>query len=202
MVASYSGPLRDEPLAIELHNTVFADRGKPIDGLAEPGSAGAWLRALGDRLPPEGRGREPTPNELTELRRTVRDVLHASVEGRAPSRATLDALNRAAARAPRSPSARWRRDAPPLSDVNLHGASRADIVLGALAADAIDLITGPRRNDLRACGAPGCVLLFLKDHPRREWCSTACGNRARQARHYRRVRGRASDDETATPEGE
>ena len=34
--------------------------------------------------------------------------------------------------------------------------------------------------------APGCVLYFIKDHPRREWCSTACGNRARAARHYAR----------------
>jgi predicted RNA-binding Zn ribbon-like protein len=31
------------------------------------------------------------------------------------------------------------------------------------------------------------VLVFLKQHPRREWCSAACGNRARQAGHYRRT---------------
>ena len=49
---------------------------------------------------------------------------------------------------------------------------------------------------LRACHAPGCVLYFLKDHPRREWCSTACGNRARAARHYRRHRLDARADST------
>jgi predicted RNA-binding Zn ribbon-like protein len=76
-----------------------------------------------------------------------------------------------------------------VADVDLHGASRAQVVLAAFATDAIDLLTGPHRQDLRACGAPGCVLLFLKDHPRREWCSAACGNRARQARHYARTRG-------------
>jgi predicted RNA-binding Zn ribbon-like protein len=59
-----------------------------------------------------------------------------------------------------------------------------------LARDAIDLLTGTTAGDLRACGAPGCILLFVKDHPRREWCSNACGNRARQARHYERVRRR------------
>jgi predicted RNA-binding Zn ribbon-like protein len=42
------------------------------------------------------------------------------------------------------------------------------------------------REALRACHALGCVLLFLKDHPRREWWCNACGNRARQARHYAR----------------
>ena len=63
-----------------------------------------------------------------------------------------------------------------------------DVALAALAADAIELLTGPERENLRACGAPGCVLIFLKDHPRRTWCSAACGNRARQARHYERSR--------------
>jgi predicted RNA-binding Zn ribbon-like protein len=64
------------------------------------------------------------------------------------------------------------------------------VILAACAASAIELLTGPDRDALRACGAPGCALLFLKDHPRRAWCSTACGNRARQARHYARTRGR------------
>jgi predicted RNA-binding Zn ribbon-like protein len=73
----------------------------------------------------------------------------------------------------------------------LRYASRADIVVATLAADAIHLITGPLRGDLRACRAPGCVLMFLKGHPRREWCCNACGNRARQARHYDRTRRRS-----------
>ena len=34
---------------------------------------------------------------------------------------------------------------------------------------------------VRACYAPGCVLYFMKTHPRREWCSVACGNRVRAA---------------------
>jgi predicted RNA-binding Zn ribbon-like protein len=72
-------------------------------------------------------------------------------------------------------------------------AAEFDTALGAFAIDAIDLLSGPHRGDLRACGAPGCFLLFLKDHPRREWCCAACGNRARQARHYARTRGWAAD---------
>nr|WP_083986585.1 CGNR zinc finger domain-containing protein [Frankia sp. EI5c] len=40
----------------------------------------------------------------------------------------------------------------------------------------------------RSCAAPGCPLFFVKHHPRREWCSAACGNRARVARHYARQR--------------
>jgi predicted RNA-binding Zn ribbon-like protein len=54
--------------------------------------------------------------------------------------------------------------------------------------ETIELLTGDERPRLRACNAPGCVLYFVKDHPRRQWCSNACGNRARAARHYQRHR--------------
>ena len=190
--ATYEGPLRDEPIAIELHNTVYAAGGAILDGLANPASVEAWLEGLAQRLPDGGDRSErwPTAQELVALRDSVRVALHAVVAGAAQDAAALDVINRASAGAPRSPIAAWRPDADPVAATDYHGASRADVVIGALAADAIDLLTGPRRGDLRACGAPGCVLMFLKDHPRREWCSNACGNRARQARHYERVRRR------------
>ncbi|HEX5619660.1 MAG TPA: CGNR zinc finger domain-containing protein [Solirubrobacteraceae bacterium] len=182
----YRGPLRDEPLAIELHNTIYAADGGRHDGLAEPG----WLDALGDRLPAGGAGRGPTRAELAALRDAVRATLHAALEGTPHDPEVLAALNAACARAPQSPVAVWHRGQDPTAGVDHHGASRADIVLAALAADAIALVTGPDRTRLGACHAPGCVLMFVKSHPRREWCSNACGNRARQARHYRRITAR------------
>jgi predicted RNA-binding Zn ribbon-like protein len=189
MPDGYPGPLRSEPPAIELHNTVYAAQGELVDGLAEPTSAAGWLAGLGDRLPPDGAGPTPSRAELIALRQAVRDVLRTAIEHRVPSRASVEALNEASARAPRSPAARWHRHLPPQFSIRFHSTSRADIVISAIAADAIDLVTGPDRDQLKACGAPGCVLIFLKQHPRREWCSAACGNRARQARHYRRVHG-------------
>lgn len=62
----------------------------------------------------------------------------------------------------------------------------ATAALAAVATQAIALLTGPDAPPLRACLAPGCVLYFVQDHPRREWCCTGCGNRARVARHYQR----------------
>ncbi len=184
MSSSYPGPLRDEPLAIELHNTLYAVGGTAYDGLAD--ASGAWLEGLANRLP-GGPGARPAADELVALRHAVRAALHVAIDGSPPDAAALKALNAASARAPSSPVAH-RRAGDVVAAIDHHGASRADIVVATLAADAIELITGPRRADLRACGAPGCVLMFLKNHPRREWCSNACGNRARQARHYQRAR--------------
>ncbi|GAB3826311.1 CGNR zinc finger domain-containing protein [Dactylosporangium cerinum] len=61
--------------------------------------------------------------------------------------------------------------------------------VAAIAEEAVALFAGPDRLLLRACHAPGCVLYFVRNHPRREWCSDGCGNRARVARHYQRHHG-------------
>jgi len=179
-------------VAIELHNTIYAANGIGIDGLTDSASATAWIDALGERLPEGGSGRRRVPalDDLVALRSAVRDALAGAVSGDPVAPTTLGALNAFSARVPRSPAAIWQPHGAPLAGSDIHGAARADVVLAAFAADAIELVTGPHRADLRACGAPGCVLMFLKDHPRREWCSNACGNRARQARHYQRARGR------------
>jgi predicted RNA-binding Zn ribbon-like protein len=185
----YEGPLRDEPVAIELHNTVYAAGGELRDGLADTASAAAFVRAIAPRLTADGlpAGEEgPSAAELVALREAVRAALGAAVAGEVPESGALDAINAAAARAAVSPRAVV-RDGRVARAVDRHGADRAGVVLAAFAADAIDLLTGPMREEIRACGAPGCVLLYVRDHPRRQWCSNACGNRARQARHYRRT---------------
>jgi predicted RNA-binding Zn ribbon-like protein len=186
----YPGPLRDEPLAIELHNTLYAVGRKTVDGLADESAANAWLDALAHRLPTAGlpSGPWPSVDELVKLRGAVRAALHAAIEASDQDAAVLEAVNVASARAPSAPTALWRPNGPPEFGETFLSATRADVVVGAFASNAIKLLTGPRREDLRACGAPGCVLLYLKDHPRRAWCSNTCGNRARQARHYDRAR--------------
>ena len=65
--------------------------------------------------------------------------------------------------------------------------------LAQVADQSVGLLAGQDAARLRACYAPGCVLYFVKTHPRREWCSVACGNRVRAARHYQRARDRRGD---------
>jgi predicted RNA-binding Zn ribbon-like protein len=192
VTAPYGGPLRDEPIAVELHNTIYVAGGELVDGLGDRATCDAWLAGLADRLPEGGKGVGPTLGSLTDLRHAVRQALEAVVDGEAPSRTSIGTINGYSARAPRAPVARWRTGSTPVRDWDFGRASRADIVLSALAADAIELLTGPRGADLRACGAPGCVLFYVRGHTRREWCSGPCGNRARQARHYRRTHERGS----------
>jgi predicted RNA-binding Zn ribbon-like protein len=186
----YAGPIRGEPLAIELHNTLYADRGAVADGLASDAGLRAWLAALGDRLPVDPGAVDPGRlDDFRSLRDAVREALHAALEGRSMSDDALAELNRRSAASPESLEL-TQRDRERSAQVRHHAPTASDVALGAIAASAIALVSGPDAGALRACGAPGCVLAFVKDHPRREWCSPACGNRARQARHYARSRDR------------
>jgi predicted RNA-binding Zn ribbon-like protein len=192
MRSRYDGPLRLEPISIELHNTLYATAAGPVDGLADPRSAEAFLREIAPRLGIEPAvGDFPGAVELRDLRSTVRSVLHAAAEDAPHDPDALASLNRTAARAPISARAELRDGTrEPARTLDRHGADRCAITLAAFATDAIDLITGPAGDRIRRCGAPGCVLLYLASDPRKRWCSNACGNRARQSRHYRRTHRR------------
>ena len=80
----------------------------------------------------------------------------------------------------------WTADEPPTTRVSLSGAGRLDALLALLAHSAVDVLGGSGAGRLRRCEAPGCTSYYLKDHPRRAWCSPKCGNRVRVARHYHR----------------
>ena len=73
-----------------------------------------------------------------------------------------------------------------LTQVARTAATPVSAALAAIADEAVELLTGPDAAALRACTAPGCMLFYRKDHPRRAWCSPRCSNRVRAARHYAR----------------
>jgi predicted RNA-binding Zn ribbon-like protein len=59
-------------------------------------------------------------------------------------------------------------------------------LLAEIARSAISLVGTERRERLRRC--PACSRFFLTTRSDRLWCSVACGNRTRVARHHARHR--------------
>jgi len=191
-------PLLGELLPVELMNTIWADRTGGHDALFDARGLRRWLDAVRDRLDLDGlpgsSARRVTPDQFVSARE-LRDALRclaavATDDPRAGApaseRAHRDAVrtvNEACARAPMWSTLEW-RDEP--RRIPRSAQPAVEVALARIAEQAVDLFSGPRRADLRACLAPGCVLYFLRDDRRREWCSPACGNRARVARHYRR----------------
>ena len=198
-------PHPGEPVPVLLMNTIWADRTSVHDGLGTTGELAAWLAAVGGRLFAGGeRAASAVRRDDVDNFRHLRDALRrlaaeASRDTRpralnaAPDLALAEAvtvLNTASATAPAAPAL-----LVPGWEVQLSPATSARVptaALSAVAALAVDTFAKAGRQAVRACQAPGCVLYFVKDHPRREWCSAACGNRARAARHYQRRRSGAT----------
>ena len=204
-------PVRGEPVAIELMNTIWADRDGVHDGLATAREAGAWLDAVRDRLPEvtEAHGsarRSLTAAEAVQLRRLRDACRRVAVDvSDDPREQTADVTALRVGDALTAINDAARAMPPRLLHID-RGAVRAerrsssvaDTVLAELAVDAVALLGGDHdAGTLRACLAPGCVLYFVQDHPRREWCCPACGNRARVARHYERTQSSRRRDARA-----
>lgn len=187
-------PLLGEPLAVEFANTLFTDRGRPFDALTTRDALARWLHANAERIdaPLPGRLPRDAVDLARELRATIRRLLAAAVDGEPPPAATVRRLNEVAALSRLTPRLRWSAAEPPKACLSQSGAGRLEALLALVAQSAIDVLGGSGAGRLRRCDAPGCINYYVKDHPRRAWCSPTCGNRVRVARHYQRRRRPAS----------
>lgn len=190
---------RDTRLALDLALTIRYDgSGDVADDLTYPAGLTVWVRAHPEILPDAGRFTADTAQlaAVRDLRAAVRALFARAVRPGEPSPAdaarllpgpeAVRRLNEAAARTPTVPALDWPEDAGP--EVLRQPVRGGDDLTSALAHAVIAFLTSPDRDRLRACHAPRCVRYFLKDHPRQEWCTPSCGNRARVARHHQRHR--------------
>jgi predicted RNA-binding Zn ribbon-like protein len=197
-----------QPLAVDFMNTIWADRDGVHDTLADRDGLVRWLSAA----LASGAILDVTGLNVTVLNETVLDdpalgrfralrdalrLLAAELTGDTrpvagpPGRDVAGAISTVNLSCAAAPS--WSQlDRPRSGELRrraVTAATPADSVLARLAEAAAGLFGSGLAAQLGACLAPGCVLYFLRDHPRRQWCSDGCGNRARVARHYARHHG-------------
>ena len=154
---------------------------------ARMGSAGdlrAWL-AGESALEPEERAEVSLRlAEFVSLQASLLELLDASIDGRPFPAAAVERLNEASARVPRV-----LRLAPGGSADAPLSASPTPLLLARIAWSAIELLGDPKRPRAKRCGA--CGRYFEATRSDRVWCSNACGNRTRVARHQARRRASA-----------
>jgi predicted RNA-binding Zn ribbon-like protein len=169
-----------EPVAIEFANTRRAGRHGPVELLPDDEALTEWIREslgrdLAGCLHPGDRGR------FLALRDAVRAVAAAISNEQQEPADEVAHLNVVAAAAPT-----WHELVGGRA-VQRTAAAEVDAALAALAVSAIDVFGGIQRDQVRACGRwPLCVCFFVKNHPRRGYCSPNCANRARAMRHHDR----------------
>jgi predicted RNA-binding Zn ribbon-like protein len=182
-VGTSRAPGEESSNALALANTSRVRGRSAIDAIATSDELSSWL------IEQSLVARKPTISDadLTRFhafRDAIRTLLRSAVDGGRPPADAVRIVNHASAAAPLAQQLDWSTGKP----LRRQPASTAsDPVLaaeGKIAADVIDLLTGERAATLLAC--PACIRFLLKDHSRRRWCSTSCGERVRAGRYYHR----------------
>jgi len=175
-------PLTGEPLAVDLLNTVWFERGQERDLLSTVTGLRTWLQ---ERELPAGHTEEQTRAALVHTRSVLRDV----IDGVAGAEEQLNAVL-ARGLIVRALDNDEVRERVLFSDEAWRLAWQA-------AADYLRLRSvGPA--SIRRCAQPPCILYFYDPSGRRRWCSMAgCGNRAKARRHYAREKTTGSAPEPA-----
>jgi predicted RNA-binding Zn ribbon-like protein len=175
------------PPAVDLANTVIVTSRGERELLEGEDELEQWVGAERGRIP----GVDAASGRLAdvrELRDVVRDLLHARARGRRPPEEARRRINAIAAEAPirvaLDPDGRAVEEPDTPDPYSLFQAT--------IARSAIEL-SDRGQDSLSVCGAPSCGMLYLREHPRQVWCSQACGNRARVARHAARQRAQRSE---------
>lgn len=176
-------PGEDASTALALVNTEVEPRGRPVDLLPDGRTLADWLRVRGLRAGGSESTADHDLDRIRRLRAAIRAAFTARATGQRPPRAAIATINAAAALVLSTPRLGWNDDGPERQMVWVQGVRSRDSALAKLAVDAIDTLLGDSGSRLRLCEAHGCNRMFIQDHRRRRWCSRACGDRVRVARH-------------------
>ena len=164
----------------------------PVERLGSLDALRAWITGSG--LVPLGTPLDHAdPSWLTgfrELRSETARLVRTRPVPRAPAYdLALARVNELARAAPPAPRAVPGEDGALVRE--LTGPPPCAALLGALARDAVELLTDPvARASLRQCAGDNCPIVYVDTSRgrRRRWCSSEiCGNRERVARHRRRA---------------
>jgi predicted RNA-binding Zn ribbon-like protein len=179
------------PLAVDVADTVRVVGSGTVELLADEADLSDWISHEVERFPlaDSAQGQLET---FRGLRDAVREALLAHADRRQPPARAVSEINHASARCPTYPKI----SAGGRIEVVVANHDPYDAFRALVARSTIEVISGPGRGALAVCRAPSCGMPFLRQHGRQRWCSDACGNRARVARHT----ARAARDETSRNE--
>jgi predicted RNA-binding Zn ribbon-like protein len=173
-----------EPLAIDFANTTRR-RGAVERDLLETGAdVTGWAERERERgrVPPvPARAAEQRLDDIRALRDDVQAVLHAMADATELPPRPVARLNALARAVPVVGQLGGR--AGELRHAPATHAGAVDELLARVAAATIELVGQGEPDAVHFCDAPSCGRFFAPQRPNQRWCGSACGTRARVARH-------------------
>ena len=172
--------------AVDFTNTEIVVRGELRDLLQRDANLVHWAQQAGFNM----RNRM-NPGDLSaarELRTALKAVFKARIDGQFAGKKALAVINRHLAHHCTQEVLRTTGDGVGFELAPSGEALSVSALLASLAHEGAWLLASPQAEQLRHCGNPDCILIFVdtsRSH-RRRWCSMdTCGNRAKVAKHYR-----------------
>lgn len=167
------------PLAVDLADTVRVVGSQDVELLVDEEALSVWVAAERPRFP-EVAGAFGHLSRVVELRDVVRALLTARVRNESLPRRELNLINDTSRRSPSFPTvdAAGERVTYEVND------DPFDVFAATVARSTMEVLS--RGSDIAVCRAPSCGMFFEPVNRRQRWCSPACGNRARVARHAAR----------------
>jgi predicted RNA-binding Zn ribbon-like protein len=178
--------------SLELANTVLGSGSRRVDLLDSPADLVRWLEGMEPSVGPAPAETGLRLADFRSLREAIRSLFGAAATGGPVSPKAVETVNAVSAAVSAYPSLDVSDPRVPVAVEVRAAGSRPAEILAQISRSAIELAGGPDRERLRACDGSGCGRFFLASRPRQVWCSTACGNRARVARHHARRRAASS----------
>lgn len=175
-------PGTDDHVSLALVNTTVTLPAQEYeDQLTNPQAATDWL--ISQTLVPADTELLPyCQNQLTGLRHQLRALFAAEVRNQAPPTTVLDAVNRSIQQTSSASELHYHPDRG-FYRQHRHPVTRlVEHAMALISADAAELLTGDEK--LAQCEATPCDRFYVRNHARRRWCSTRCGDRVRAARAY------------------
>ncbi|MFC4114096.1 CGNR zinc finger domain-containing protein [Nonomuraea zeae] len=170
-------------LPLDFANTVSWHTGpEPYDHLRTPADLAEWAEQAGIPAPA---GTQSTLDAARDLREALFRSFRAATDDHPPDPGDVDRINahlRAAMghlRLTADLAWSWDEQHSP------------DLVSWTIARQGAELLASPDLRSVSICQADNCGWLFLDRRHLRRWCTKeGCGNRAKAARHYQRVKAK------------
>jgi len=172
--------------ALDFINTEIVSHGEPLDLLQDAADFIRWADAAGFDL--KSKLSAEDLSAVKQLRSALKDLFQARMDRRNAGRGALATVNRHLGNHATHEILQIRASSGDFELVPDNMASSATALLARLAYEGAALLTSPQASQLKHCGNPECVLIFLDTsrNQQRRWCSMdTCGNRAKVAKHYR-----------------
>jgi predicted RNA-binding Zn ribbon-like protein len=173
--------------AVDFINTEIVSHGERVDLLQDAADFIRWTDAAGIDLKNALSAEDLLAAK--QLRSALKDLIQARMERRNAGRGSLATVNRHLGNHATHKILQISTSSAGFELVPDKTATSATALLAHLAHEGAVLLASPLASQLKHCGNPECVLVFLDTsrNQQRRWCSMdTCGNRAKAAKHYRK----------------